>query len=247
MLSQLALDHGVFLGNQLNETGDSVEWVDAIYTLSHQLLSSSDSLCQETITHFHDIAHQVLVSGSWSQGQRWGFKLPESMLVLPQLLTIFPNATVVHQFRHPVSSSIRRTHRTSRSVNPLGKQVLQNAYAAAERDEALIYSDEPYLRNAYSWWYQVGQVVQFTRQNLPADRLLELGYETVCRQPEQAREKLTALLGSNPRHPNSLTVDPARFGTESFDSPEAIKVWDICRSLAVTLGYEESISMPVAA
>ncbi len=272
LLSQLSVDHGLFLGNRLNESGDSMEWVDAIYTLAHQKLSDltaiandpnarepvsrepvsreavgNATLGKETVAQFRDIAQSVLMEGNWSVGQPWGFKLPECMLVLPELLAAFPDAKVVHQFRHPVSSSLRRTHRTSRSVNPLGKLVLQRAYAAFGREEDHIYSDEPYRRNAYTWRYQVSQVVEFTRNRLPSEKLLELSYETVCQNPASAREKFSALLKSVPKNPCSLTIDPLRCGIEATDSPEAAEVWHLCHSLAKTLGYNETVSMPLAA
>ena len=33
LLSQLAVDAGIFVGNKVNKSGDSLEWVDLIYKM----------------------------------------------------------------------------------------------------------------------------------------------------------------------------------------------------------------------
>jgi hypothetical protein len=50
-----------------------------------------------------------------------------------------------------LSSSLRRTHMTSRLNNPVGAAALPAAYRYSNRDPAQIRADEPYLHNVYAW------------------------------------------------------------------------------------------------
>jgi hypothetical protein len=100
-------------------------------------------------------------------------KLPEMMLVLPLLIDAFPHAKVVHLTRHPVSSSLRRTHMTSRLTNAVGAAALPAAYRYSNRDPRQIGSDEPYLHNAYAWNFQVARVVRYAWDVLGEPHYLE--------------------------------------------------------------------------
>jgi hypothetical protein len=104
LLSQLAADAGIFIGNHVNKSGDSIEWIDLIYRMvlqragQHDLPSGSE-YCRA----IRERAQQILGDGPPSRSGLWGLKLPETMLVLPLLIDAFPHAKVVHLTRHPVS------------------------------------------------------------------------------------------------------------------------------------------------
>src|ERR1700741_5203529 len=184
LLSQLAAQTGIFIGNGLNKSGDSVEWVDLIYRMvveaggGHDLPSGA-----RYRQRLRDRATEILERASPQWLPRWGLKLPEAMLVLPLLIDAFPSAKVVHLTRHPISSSLRRTHMTSRLDNAVGAVTLPAAYRYAKRDPALITTDEPYLHNACSWNFQVTRVVHYGRGALGDERYLEIGYEDMCAEP----------------------------------------------------------------
>lgn len=261
LLSAMAEDCNVFLGNKINESGDSVEWAELLYELSLEKLSEITKLTRGRAAHlnienqlgFHSQncpssklvyqAQEILNQGILKPGQLWGWKLPESMLVLPELLSAFSDAKVVHIVRHPIPSSFRRTHKTSRPSNPVGNAVLESAYRSIERDIACIATDEDYWRNAATWLYQVGIVSRFGRVNLPDTRYLEIRYEDLCTKPLNVRERLVEFLGQGSRSSlmgeKGLNISKERSNDNSFADSRCQRVWNLCSEVAIALGYDE--------
>jgi hypothetical protein len=194
-------------------------------------------------------AERILAAAPRGRSERWGLKLPEMMLVLPLFIDAFPRAQVIHLTRHPVSSSLRRTHITSRLDNPIGVVALPAAYEFCGRTAEAIVTDEPYLHNAYAWNYQVTRVLHYARQSLPAPQYRELKYEDVCRHPDGALETVRSYLGcAVGRGTTSVVVDLARTGGSQGDDPRAQTIWDICGRTAELLGYRrEDESLPTGA
>jgi hypothetical protein len=185
-----------------------------------------------------DIRAKVLSHAPPGRSRWWGFKLPEAMLVLPLLTDAFPRAKVVHLIRHPVSSSLRRTHMTSRLGNPVGDVALPAAYRYAGRPVGEIATDESYVHNAHAWNFQVTRVAQYGREVLGESRYLELKYEDVCAQPGRVFETLEAYLGgSGDRAVPSIAVDLSRTGAWDPSDPRVHTIWEICGRSAALLGY----------
>src|SRR5262245_61572858 len=117
LLSELARELGIFIGNQLNKSGDSSEWVPLVYRMAVEAGGGRDlPFGPRYRREIRSQAERILSLASHPLSS-WGLKLPEAMLVLPLLIDAFPRAKVVHLIRHPVSSSLRRTHMTSRLDN----------------------------------------------------------------------------------------------------------------------------------
>src|SRR5262245_11947964 len=196
LLSQLAADTGIFIGNQVNQSGDSIEWVDLIYRMVAEQGDQRDLPSGSQYRHeIRARAAQILGDAPRLRSGVWGLKLPETMLVMPLLIDAFPHAKVLHLTRHPVSSSLRRTHMTSRLDNPVGTVALPAAYRYAHRDVGQIATDAPYLHNAYAWHFQVTRVVHYARAVLAEAQYLEIKYEDVCVQPERVLALVRAYLG----------------------------------------------------
>jgi hypothetical protein len=90
LLSQLAEDLGVFIGNHVNKSGDSIEWVDLVYRLAvessrSQALPMGSRYRQEIRAR----AARILEAHRGSAASPWGLELPETMLVLPLLVDAF--------------------------------------------------------------------------------------------------------------------------------------------------------------
>jgi hypothetical protein len=153
------------------------------------------------------------------------------------LVDAFPQAKIVHLTRHPVSSSLRRTHVTSMLANPLGAAVLPSAYRYSKRDVGLIATDEEYLHNACSWNFQVTRVSRYARATLGRESYLEISYEALCAEPSRIAALVRAFLGCGSGAGTSLAVDPARTGSWDTDDPRVATIWDICGDTAATLGY----------
>lgn len=239
LLSQLAVDAGVFIGNQLNRMGDSTEWVALIYRMVQEVGGRADLPCGSRYRReIRETAERILAAPPRDHAGLWGLKLPETMLVLPLFLDAFPRAQVVHLTRHPVSASLRRIHMTSSLGNPVGDVALPAAYAFCGRSVADLAGDEPYLHNACAWQYQVTRVVHYARQALPPVQYCELKYEEVCRDPARAFATVCSLLGRPDHHGRtSVVIDPARTGAVPDDEPRVRTIWDICGATAELLGY----------
>jgi hypothetical protein len=249
LLSQLADEVGVFIGNAINRSGDSIEWVRLVYRLavaagaSLQLPSGSRHRGE-----IRAIAAQVLGASRTPAVPLWGLKLPEAMLVLPLFIDAFPQAKVVHMTRHPIASALRRTHMTSRTSNAVGAATLPNAYRYASRDVGAIASDEPYVHNAFSWNYQVRRVLEYGRGALGPGRYLEMRYEDVCTDSSAGIAGLRAFLGcATGGRAGSVAVDPARMSAWDPADPRVAAIWAICGETAGLLGYALDRDAAVAA
>ena len=242
LLARLALSIGTFLGNELSASHDSVEWVETLYDLAIEAVtagvasgSARDVYWRKRLRHR---ASEILASGRCDPTALWGWKLPETMLTLPQALRAFPRAQVVHLVRHPVTSALRRTHMTSRLDNPVGRAVLPAAYRACGLDPDNIERDEPYIRNAVTWAYQVRGVLDTLRSLSPTECWLQFRYEEICANPVEAQKGLAAFLGTAAPMADPPEIDLGRIGDASGDRGSSEKIWSICGGLAFELGYE---------
>jgi len=253
LLSLLAQKNDIFLGNEINETADSLEWKDLIYELAVRKLNSSQNPQPETepptsdsldgdegekdLTDLLDMAVDVLGKKNWSVGQAWGWKLPESMLLIPELMETFPKAKLIHLVRHPVTSSLRRSHKTSRPACPVGRSVLRLAYTSLGLDESAIHTDEDYLRNAITWLYQVDNVTKYAKSNLNHTQYLQIHFEDICKNPDLVQKTLCNFVGINECDANPLEIDTDRIGKIDPEDPRVERVWKICGESAINAGY----------
>jgi hypothetical protein len=241
ILAELALANGVFLGNELNVSRDSVEWVDPIYALAVEKTTadaSAHSVSDAAATDkLRGRAVLVLETAGRAPSALWGWKLPETMLVVPQVLAAFPRARVIHVVRHPVTSALRRTHITSRLDNPIGSAVLAAAYRDSGLDPAGMAADEEYVHNAASWNFQVRQVLD-ALAGLPGARVLQLRYEDVCAAPLDAQAQVARFLGrETPTTSTAPAIDLNRTNRVARSDERIARVRTICGATAARLGY----------
>ncbi|WP_291843652.1 sulfotransferase [Maricaulis sp.] len=237
LFSELARSAGIFLGNEINETGDSVEWVDALYGAAITTLDGGTPDARTLRRTGLAILDRATAGGEPDKSEAWGWKLPESMLAMPAIAAAFPDARIVHILRHPVTASLRRTHVTSRANNPVGAAVLREAYTAIGRDTALIGGDPDYLRNAISWLFQVRQVRDFGRNHLPPDQYLELRYEDLCSRPKAVIARLAGFAGLAADRFTAPTIDSTRTRSFAAGDPHIAEVWALCGDVGSSLGY----------
>lgn len=173
----------------------------------------------------------ILGSAGLRAASLWGWKLPDKMLALLQVLRSFPCARVIHLVRHPVCSALRRTHATSRVDDPIGQAVLPAAYRACGMHPETIPGDEPYLHNAASWQFQVGGVLAGLRVMAGEGRVLQLHYKDVCADPACAQQRVTGFLGlPAPGGTIAAGIDLARTKPVMAPDGRTDRVWSVCRN-----------------
>ena len=240
LAADIAIGVGVFLGNEFNKSSDSLEYEDAVKALMQEKLKGAaqgpDRLERWRST-FRDLARDVLATGSWPGDRPWGWKLPELMFVLPEMCSAFPDARVIHLVRHPVDSSLRRTHLTSRMDNPVGTIALPAAYRGLELDPGLIDQHRKYMHNAIAWEYQVGSVARWARANLPRERYLEIRYEDICTRAPEIQRLVAAFTGGHIDGAPLPIVDTTRIRSYELPDPRVEEVWAVCGRTAELLGY----------
>lgn len=247
LLSKMLQDMGVFLGNRLNPSEDSMEWASLVYEMAIKALvrpypdKSGKSFDWKPVLIKQ--ATEILAAGNWDGEQAWGFKLPELSLVPGSFAKAFPSGKFVHLVRHPVSASLRRLHKTSRIEDPVGRAALRAAYAHSGIPLSRIQSDELYLRNAISWLHQAGTLSDFGRKHLPPERYIEVRFEDLCKHPKATFDRLADFLGTTGA---GQFVDPGidwdRLNRYERTPEQVDEVWDMCRAVAERFGYTHSNS-----
>ncbi len=243
LLSELARGLGVFLGNEINVSGDSVEWVDTIYPLAIEAMECfgrpsaerADARARRLRRH----AAKIVPAEGGTRAAAWGWKLPETMLIVSDVARAFPQARFVHLVRHPTTSSLRRTHMTSRPDNPIGTAVLCAAYRERGRDPDQAARDDDSVRNALTWDFQVRHVTDALAALPRTAAGLVLRYEDLCASPGGAGKQLARFLSLSEAVPQDAlpAIEPDRMGTPSFGDARAAAVWSICGATAARLGY----------
>jgi len=199
LLSILARDAGMYLG-RTNLSGDSLDMVHATYGA---VLSRYRYLASGLLPGFVQELRNGAVSllAGTTRGT-WGYKLPESLLVLDEIGRAFPRARFVHLIRDPLGTCLRRTHMTARYDNQVGQASLLAAYRWMGYAPHLAASDPDAVRMAVTTLHQVGAALDWTR-TLPPHRLLELRFEDVLADPAAALERLQAWLGADASMPQA--------------------------------------------
>ncbi len=251
LISEIAQKLNIFLGNQLNFAGDSLEWVDLIYeyAIKKTIATTRGRLFQEDIGGpILDKVQDILEGGDYDLEGSWGWKLPETMLIVPEMMKIFPQAKLVHMVRHPVTSCLRRTHMTSRNNNPVGRAVLRGAYQEINRNPKNIETDPEYLHNAVTWLYQVRRVHEFAMNNLSAENYHLVKFEDLLSNPLESSRKLSRFLTGKANEFVRPVVDGERANGIDYTDPAVNHIWEICGGVAAEFGYRPlSVPAPIQA
>ncbi len=242
LLSELLQDIPVFIGSRINASGDALDWVQ----LSREILFADATLenggfTRELASRFHRQAEEFLSRAPKKTYQGWGWKLPEMIFSIPEMIYTFPGAKIIHLVRHPVSLCLRRTHISSRMDNKVGQTVLPRAYKSLGLDVASISGREEYFNNAVSWQYQVNRLIEFADTNLGKDQYLMVKYEDIISDLEGVMGEICAFLGTDIRKPPELGIDHQRTN-QCFDishTQQIQNIWSICGPTAESAGYEK--------
>lgn len=238
VLSEACRASGLFLGSDLNETGDSLEMKDVSYIMLHEHAGKAElpAGVPEHAAEIRRAAARMLARGDCPLGAPWGWKLPETMLFLPLAIEAFPEAKILHLVRHPCGTSLRRDlHLADRWEHHLGRAVIRSAAAAARVDLADFARMPPWIRAAHSWAFQVLRVRDWCAANLAPGRYLEVRFEDLVEGGDKLA-RIASFAGLR-RMPWRSPVDRARAIHWDGASPRAADVWSIAGDVATLLGY----------
>lgn len=194
LLSTLVADAGVFLGSDINVSGDAMEMVQAIYKgVLNKFQRRAQFQKDGIVPEIRESATRMLQKGQ-PQGL-WGFKLPESILLLPELDAAFSDARYIHLLRDPLATCLRRTHMTARFDNPIGRVAIPLAYRHCGIEPEQSLSDSPALNMAYTTIQQIATTRAYARDHLNG-RYLEVRFEDLLNTPSAMITTVTRWLGT---------------------------------------------------
>jgi hypothetical protein len=132
----------------------------------------------------------MLAKSGWPRD--WGFKLPESILILPELRKAFPSANYIYLERDLSTTVFRRSHMTARLDNEIGRACLRAAYDYIGRERVNILTDSEVMRMAATTRHQVDMADRFSAE--VQDHWRTLSFEESIRDPLSTLSQLSNIL-----------------------------------------------------
>lgn len=116
-----------------------------------------------------------------SDGALWGFKEPNSWLLLPHLLKAYPDLKYIHTIRHGIDMSLSENQQQliNWSRHLLDEDITASSYTA---------------RLSLKYWVQANQSVLNLGQQLPSSQFLVIRFEDLCELPDQTMLRLIEFL-----------------------------------------------------
>jgi hypothetical protein len=196
---------GVFMGDKLNVSGDLVpaeEMYEACRVMARHVVHLGDNRWDFSKLHtapidpaFTRLVESYLASVLKSDATRKGWKLPETTLVFPWMVRLFPDIHYIYWIRDPRDCI-------------LGRHVTDDLSAFGIPCEE---TDDARLRRAVSWKYQV-ELVKATPK---PKRWLTVRFEDFVLEQEATLARLEDYLGFTPA---KIPVDPSRIGQWKADT-----------------------------
>lgn len=241
LLSAMVLDAGIHLVGTLNVSGDTMDMVLPVYQgLVEKYQCKAEWQKAQTVPRIRAAAARVIAE--LPPHQPWGFKLPETLLLLPEIISAFPRARFVHLLRDPIATCLRRTHQSARLDNHIGRIALPLAYDAMGIERKTILTHSPAHHMAYTTIHQLGNVYTF-RERLDTRSFFECRFEDLLVQPEGETERLCQWLGTAPtgsRLPALLDSDRAKNPKVQYPDETVREIEEILRPLRTLLGYAKT-------
>jgi hypothetical protein len=233
LLSSLAADCGVFVGNNVNVSGDALEMVMAVYQGVIEKFKCRATWQGRLVPDQLRLAAAEMLLKNTGKGHKcWGFKLPETLFLLPEMREAFPRARYVQMLRRPVDTCLRRPHMTARLDNEIGRVTLPLAYQSADRALEHILSDSPAVHMAYTTLHQLRMSLDYCRTALAPCEYFEFFFEDLLDHPTVVTEKLASWLDAKPVSSHvRQKCDARRARTPSITYPPEV-VFEVQRLLA---------------
>lgn len=240
LLSSMVEDFGVFLGNDVSGSGDSLELAIPFYrAITEKYVCKADWQKNQTVPRIRAAAARMIKN--LPDDHVWGFKLPESILILSEFIEAFPEATFIHLIRDPETTCLRRTHMTSRIDNHIGRIALPLAYDFLNKDRSQILQDNPAEHMAYTTVHQL-ELVRNIKTKVPKQRFFEIYFEDLIARPQDEMTKLSEWLDIKQkafRISDLIDINRANNPTEVYPDNIAQNVKAILADTRQHLGYND--------
>jgi len=221
-MSQTLVESGVYMGAELNPSYDLVpakDMYEACRVMARHVIHKGGLEWDFSKLHtmpidpeFVRLVESYLASVLSSKAEHKGWKLPETALVYPWIVRIFPDAYYIHWTRDP-RDSILGAHLTDD---------LADFGAPYDR------TDDVRLRRAISWRYQ-REIVKATP---PPKRTIDVRFEDFVLKQDETLARLEAFLGIPLA---KIEVRPEAVGRWKTD--EGVHDFDFLREDMLELGY----------
>ncbi len=214
---------GVYMGHPLNVSGDLLPpkaMYDACRVMARYVQWQGGLQWEFSALHtmsipqeFTDLIHTYLVNVLKAPAPHKGWKIPETTLVFPWIIRMFPDAKYIHWVRNPRDNILAR-HLTDDL-----------------RDFGIDYpaTDDERLKRAISWQYQY-EIVKATPK--PANWIV-VRFEDFIQQQAATLERLNAFLG--------IPLDAITVRAESvgrYTAADGVSYFDFLDEGMRTYGYE---------
>ena len=197
LLAQMLGRLGVFMGSHLNDSEDSIDVFDLVrYLVEAHAPDYSNLFCNGDPT----LQGRALVAfgahlADRPEGQRWGWKLPETSHAMPVMARLFPEARCIHLVRDgrdvafspflaPKAPFWRKIYFNDASI------YRWRGHAMTQR----AYRDHGHLFNAARWVNSV--TLGRAHGAMLGERYLEVRYEALVANPAAEMARLAAFLGT---------------------------------------------------
>lgn len=239
LLSLLLKDLGLFIGNELNNSYDSLEMVMPLYTSMFIKYKCDTEWKNERIVQLLQSGALNMIKGINTEIVRWGFKLPENLFLLDEISQAFPNASYVHLIRDPLHTCLRRTHQTARLDNQIGRLTLPLAYDFVERERGLIFDDSEVERSAYTIIHQLSIIDDFFCSKQKKS-WIQLSFEDVIKRPNEETARVGDWLNLFPvdnQLSNVTDLTRAKANTRDFSYRDCKTVYKLLKEIRKKFGY----------
>lgn len=214
---------GVYMGHPLNISGDLLPpqaMYDACRVMARYVEWQGGLQWDFSALHtmpipqeFTDLIHTYLVNVLTAPAPHKGWKIPETTLVFPWIVRMFPDANYIHWVRNPRDNILAR-HLTDDL-----------------RDFGIDYppTDDERLKRAISWQYQY-EIVKATPK--PTNWII-VRFEDFIQQQAATLERLNAFLG--------IPLDAITVRAESvgrYTAADGVSYFDFLDEGMKTYGYE---------
>ncbi len=193
LVCQVVRNCGVFIAEETRSPGEPSELMVALFKIIiEKFRCHAPWQTGYTARTLPSIAAQTLEG--LPPEQPWALFFPESVLILPELSQVFPNARYLCVHRDPLDICLGATHRMARLDNHIGRIALPEAYSYLGRERALILCDDELDHMVYTTIHQIELVNQHLAAVAGSDSLV-LRFEELSNNPVSTVQPLYSWLG----------------------------------------------------